>query len=116
MLLFVLVLFKRVFAKLYSKTVAKIEKWLVPVIDEAIKKSAEYLNSKTGQEKMDLAVSFVQNKSKEMPWYLQIIFNRFDKAWLVDTIEKAYQIYKINMDSKLTEEDIDVKGNEVKKK
>lgn len=109
-------MFKKLFAKLYGKTVAKIEKWLVPVIDEAIKKSAEYLNSKTGQEKMDLAVKFVQDKSVEMPWYLKIFFTHFDKSWLVDTIERAYQIYKVNMDSQLTDTDIDIKGNEVKKK
>lgn len=112
----VIVILKKVFFNFYNKSVVKLEKYLVPIIDEAVIRSAKYLNSISGQEKMDLAVKYVQEKSKTLPWYLQFIFINFDKKHLVDSIERAYQVYKQNMNSKVPDEIIDIKGNETKKK
>lgn len=110
-----LVVFKKFFSKIYNKFLLKCEKFIKPIVDEAVIKSAEYLNSKTGQEKMDLAVKYVQEHTKNSPWFIKIFLTNFNKAWLVNIIEKAYQTYKFVLDSQISDESIDIKGNEVKK-
>lgn len=87
------------------------------IIKEAIRYSAEYLNGKEGQEKMDAAVKYVQEHSNSLPFLARIFVERFvTKAKLVDMIEKIYQILKDSLKLEFPDELIDIKGNEDDKK
>ena len=114
LLILLLVLLKKYLSKFYNKILGKIEKYIIPLADQAVLYSAKYLNSETGQAKMDAAVKFVKEHSKTLPWYIKIFLSNFNKKWLVDRIEDCYQAYKLNMEgSTVTDKDIDIKGNEV---
>ena len=117
-LMAILVLLKKFFSNFYNKIIGKVENFIKPIADEAVKNSAKYLNSASGQAKMDAAVAFVKEKGKAYPWYIRIFLSKFNKKWLVDRIEDAYQLYKKTMNSNISNEELDIKGNEteVKKK
>lgn len=116
-LILLLVILKKYLSKFYNKILGRIEKYIIPLADQAVLYSAKYLNSETGQAKMDAAVLFVKEHSKSLPWYIKIFLSNFNKKWLVDKIEDCYQAYKSNMEnSTITDKDIDIKGNEVKTK
>lgn len=86
------------------------------VSEEGIRTSAKYLNSSSGQEKLENAVAHLRNKSKDLPWLARVIIEKFGtKAVLVTIIEWFYKLIKNKLQLELSEEEIDVVGNEVKK-
>ena len=113
LLILLLVVLKKYLSKFYNKILGRIEKYIIPLADQAVLYSAKYLNSESGQAKMDAAVLFVKEHSRTLPWYIKIFLSNFNKKWLVDRIEDCYQAYKTNMEnSNITDKDIDIKGNE----
>ena len=91
-------------------------KALKQISEEGIRTSAKYLNSSSGQEKLENAVAHLRNKSKDLPWLARIIVEKFGtKAVLVTIIEWFYKLIKNKLQLELSEEEIDVVGNEVKK-
>ena len=91
-------------------------KALKQISEEGIRTSAKYLNSSSGQEKLENAVAHLRNKSKDLPWLARVIIEKFGtKAVLVTIIEWFYKLIKNKLKLELSEEEIDVVGNEVKK-
>ena len=91
-------------------------KALKQISEEGIRTSAKYLNSSSGQEKLENAVAHLRNKSKDLPWLARVIIEKFGtKAVLVTIIEWFYKLIKNKLQLELSEEEIDVVGNEVKK-
>lgn len=91
-------------------------KALKQISEEGIKMSAKYFNSNEGQKKMDNAVLYLQNKTKDLPWLARIIIEKFGtKAMLVNIIEWFYKFAKKKLQLEIQDEDMDVIGNEVKK-
>ena len=96
--------------------ITKNYKALKQISEEGIRTSAKYLNSSNGQEKLENAVAHLRNKSKDLPWLARVIIEKFGtKAVLVTIIEWFYKLIKNKLQLELSEEEIDVVGNEVKK-
>lgn len=91
-------------------------KALKQISEEGIRTSAKYLNSSSGQEKLENAVAHLRNKSKDLPWLARIIVEKFGtKEVLVTIIEWFYKLIKNKLKLELSKEEIDIVGNEIKK-
>lgn len=84
--------------------------------EEGIRASAKYFNSDEGQKKLENAVLHLQNRVKDLPWLARVLLENFGtKAVLVTIIEWFYKLIKEKLKLEISEEEMDIKGNEVKK-
>lgn len=96
--------------------ITKNYKALKAISEEGIKMSAHYFNSNEGQKKLDNAVLYLQNKIKDLPWLARVFLEKFgSKAVLVSIIEWFYKLIKEKLKLEITDVEMDIKGNEVKK-
>jgi hypothetical protein len=84
--------------------------------EEGIRASAKYFNSDERQKKLENAVIHLQNRVKDLPWLVRILLENFGtKAVLVTIIEWFYKLIKEKLKLEISEEEMNIKGNEVKK-